>query len=66
MLRALLVVDVLNCRLVNLCCAFGPDGVLRGHKDVYGSGGISLHPVAAARVTSTEVCSRGYKRAREG
>jgi hypothetical protein len=31
-----------------------------------GSGGISLCPVAAARVTSIEVCSRGYKRAREG
>jgi hypothetical protein len=31
-----------------------------------GPGGMSLRPVAAARVTSTEVCSRGYKRAREG
>jgi hypothetical protein len=66
MLRALLVVDVSNRRLVNLCCAFGLDGVLRGHKDVYGSGGMSLRSVAAARVTSTKICSRGYKRAREG
>jgi hypothetical protein len=31
-----------------------------------GSGGMSLRPVTAARVTSIEVCSRGYKRAREG
>jgi hypothetical protein len=28
-------VSVLNHRLVNLYCAFGPDGVLRRHKDVY-------------------------------
>jgi hypothetical protein len=31
-----------------------------------GSDKISLRPVVAARVTSTEVYSRGYKRAREG
>jgi hypothetical protein len=31
-----------------------------------GFGGMSLRPVAAARVISTEVCSRGYKQAREG
>jgi hypothetical protein len=31
-----------------------------------GSGGMSLCPVAAARVTSSEVCSRGYKWTREG
>jgi hypothetical protein len=30
------------------------------------SGGMSLRPVTVAtRVTSTEVCSRGYKRTRE-
>jgi hypothetical protein len=31
-----------------------------------GLGGMSLHQVAAAHVTSTEVCSKGYKRSREG
>jgi hypothetical protein len=31
-----------------------------------GPGGMSLILVAAAHVTSTEVCSRGYKWAREG
>jgi hypothetical protein len=32
-----------------------------------GSDEMSLRPVTvAARVTSTEVCSRGYKHAREG
>jgi hypothetical protein len=31
-----------------------------------GSGGMSLRLVAAAHVTSTEVCSRSYKRVREG
>jgi hypothetical protein len=31
-----------------------------------GLGGMSLHPVAAARVIGTEVCSRGYKRVTEG
>jgi hypothetical protein len=31
-----------------------------------GSGGMSLRPVVASRVTSTEVCNRGYKRTREG
>jgi hypothetical protein len=31
-----------------------------------GSDGISLRPVAVARVTSTEVCSRGYKLVIEG
>jgi hypothetical protein len=30
------------------------------------SGRMSLCPVADARVTNTEVCSRGYKLAREG
>jgi hypothetical protein len=32
---AIYQVGVSNCQLVNLCCAFGPDGVLRRHKDVY-------------------------------
>jgi hypothetical protein len=31
-----------------------------------GSDGMSLCPVTNARVISTEVCSRGYKQAREG
>jgi hypothetical protein len=29
------------------------------------SDGMSLRPVATARVTSTKLCSRGYKRAKE-
>jgi hypothetical protein len=31
-----------------------------------GSGGMSLRPVVAACVISIDVCSRGYKLAREG
>jgi hypothetical protein len=55
-------VCVSNRWLVNLYCAFGPDGVLRGHKDIYWFSRMSLHPVVVARITS----SRGYKRVREG
>jgi hypothetical protein len=60
-----------NCQcfvpsMSKLYCTFGLDGVLEDTRMCTGLGGMSLRPVVAARVTSTKVCSRGYKRAREG
>jgi hypothetical protein len=46
---------------------FGSDGMLEDTRIYTGSGRMSLRLVTVvSHVTNTEVCSRGYKRAREG